>query len=57
MKICPLRSALAAPSVSEPVTLKSEVNRKKYTHREVRRPMVFRIARESRRGVAPKRVS
>ena len=33
------------------------VHRKKDPHREVRRPMVCRFARESRVGLAPKRVS
>ena len=37
--------------------LKSRVQGKKDPHREVRRPMVFRFARESKRGDAPKRVS
>ena len=35
----------------------SRVQGKNLPHREVRRPMVFRFARESKRGVAPKWVS
>ena len=42
---------------STPLTLKSGVQKKKHPYREVRRRMVFRMARESKRGLAPKRVS
>ena len=42
---------------STPLNLKSGVHRKKDPYREVRRPKVFRMAGESKRGLAPKRVS
>ena len=42
---------------STPLTFKSGVQKKKDPYREARRLMVCRMARESKRGVAPKRIS
>ena len=42
---------------STPLNLKSRVHRKKDPYREVRRPRLYGMAWESKRGLAPKGVS
>ena len=42
---------------SAPLTFKSRVQKKEDPYSKLRRLMVCRMARESKRGVAPKRVS